>query len=270
MSDERLGTMSYRVLRYVPNLVRDEWMNIGVLLLDPGRRRFDIRLIEDETEFARLRRLHPNADLDLVRALEADVQAQMAAHGGDPVAYVTKLDETLSNVLQLSPPRGLLAEDFDAELDRLYREQVAPPRPRARAAELENTRAGIRARASDVFRRAQILARLERSVRIAEFTYPGDPLRLDFAYRRNGTRGFVHALALGRDPSQAKALAFTAERVRTRLASVEFAAVTEQEPSPQNERHKFISSVLADQQIAVIHLARLEEWANRLRPTILQ
>ena len=26
---------AYRVLRYSPNLVRDEWVNIGVLLFDP-------------------------------------------------------------------------------------------------------------------------------------------------------------------------------------------------------------------------------------------
>jgi hypothetical protein len=25
----------YRVLRYAPNLVRDEWVNIGVLVFDP-------------------------------------------------------------------------------------------------------------------------------------------------------------------------------------------------------------------------------------------
>jgi len=26
---------AYRVLRYTPNLVRDEWVNIGVLVFDP-------------------------------------------------------------------------------------------------------------------------------------------------------------------------------------------------------------------------------------------
>ena len=32
---------AYRILRYTPNLVRDEWENIGVLIFDPrtGQRR---------------------------------------------------------------------------------------------------------------------------------------------------------------------------------------------------------------------------------------
>ena len=52
----------YRVLRYTPNLVRDEWLNIGVLVFDPetGERR--LRMIEDADEYARVRRLHPQAD----------------------------------------------------------------------------------------------------------------------------------------------------------------------------------------------------------------
>ena len=46
---------AYRILRYTPNLVRDEWVNIGVLLEDPGGRRRAMRLIEEPAEFARVR-----------------------------------------------------------------------------------------------------------------------------------------------------------------------------------------------------------------------
>src|SRR5258706_91881 len=54
---------AYRVLRYTPNLVRDEWVNIGVLVFDPqsGERR--LRMIEEEEEFRPVRGLHPGADL---------------------------------------------------------------------------------------------------------------------------------------------------------------------------------------------------------------
>jgi len=32
MAEETGNTLRYRVLRYTPNLIRDEWVNIGVLL----------------------------------------------------------------------------------------------------------------------------------------------------------------------------------------------------------------------------------------------
>ena len=49
-------TCAYRVLRYTPNPVRDEWVNIGVLVFDPrtGERR--LRMIEEPEEYARVRR----------------------------------------------------------------------------------------------------------------------------------------------------------------------------------------------------------------------
>src|ERR1700692_768874 len=67
-------TLAYRVLRYTPNLVRDEWVNIGVLVFDPesGERR--MRLIEEPQEYARVRRLHPRADEELLRALRDDLE----------------------------------------------------------------------------------------------------------------------------------------------------------------------------------------------------
>src|SRR6185437_14395363 len=65
---------AYRILRYTPNLVRDEWVNIGVLVFDPqsGERR--LRLIEEQAEYARVRRLHPQADERVLRRLRDDLE----------------------------------------------------------------------------------------------------------------------------------------------------------------------------------------------------
>ncbi len=122
---------AYRILRYTPNLVRDEWVNIGVLVYDPARGERRLRLIEDAGEFARVRRLHPHADEGLLRALRDDLERQFAAANRDWQKVLAKWDETLSNALQLAPQKGVLASDLDAELERLYADHVAPPATRA-------------------------------------------------------------------------------------------------------------------------------------------
>ncbi|MGH9774893.1 MAG: DUF3037 domain-containing protein [Candidatus Acidiferrales bacterium] len=264
MANEKLSTFTYRVLRYAPNLVRDEWVNIGVLLFDVSRGRLHSRFVEEPAELARVRRLHPAADENFLRALPADFDAQVAA-APEASAFVEKMDQTLSNLIQLSPQKAVLAEDFDAELERLYREQVAPPRYRERAGLFESTRAFIRQKLSDVFRRHRILSRLEKAVRVEEFTEAGDPLRIDYAYRSNGTRGYVHAVALARDPAQAKVLAYTAECIRARQPESEFAAITESAPQLENPRHRFVASLLTTQHIEIVPLAQAEQFAVRLR-----
>jgi hypothetical protein len=266
----------YRVLRYTPNLVRDEWLNIGVLLFNPqtGERR--LRMIEDQDEYNRVRRLHPQADEALLRALRDDLERRFdsaengngldrSAHNTAWQKLLAKWDDTLSNSLQLAAPKGTLAGDLDAEVERLYADHVAVPRGPARIG-APGSRSAIRSYCAQVFRQARLWERLEKSVRVAEFTFPGDPLRLDFAYRRNGTRGFVQALSATRSPGDAKILAYTAKRIqeKAKFAS-EFAAITDVVLKKENERHRFVADTLRDAGIEPIAMEAFATWVPKLR-----
>src|SRR6201982_1493579 len=154
INDQR-KMLTYRILRFVPNLMRDEWMNIGVLLEDGPSGQRAIKLIEEDSEFARVRRLNPAMDDSLLRGLAGTFDAELRKQNEAVAAYLEKLDKTLSNAVQFGPVKGVFAEDFDAELDRLYQDQVAPP-ARARGGVIESTRAWIKARLNDVFRRRRV------------------------------------------------------------------------------------------------------------------
>jgi hypothetical protein len=267
---------AYRVLRYTPNLVRDEWVNIGVLLFDPqtGERR--LRVIEEEEEYRRVRRLHPGADELVLRALRDDLEDRFqsayaggsAGNGGNWQQLLAKWDETLSNALQLAPQKGVFAADLDAELERLYADHVAPQRAPSRVG-APGSRASLRSYCSQVFRQARLWDRLQKSVRAEEFTFPGDPMRLDYSYRRNGTRGFVQTLSVTRAPADAKLLAYTVERISAKASlKTEFAAVTDVELKTENDRHRFVRDTLRDVGIEPIPLEGFAVWVNKLKPLL--
>ena len=108
----------------------------------------------------------------------------------------------------------------------------------------------VRNYCSQVWCEAQLWNRIEKAVRVSEFTFPGDPMRMDYGYRKNGTRGFVHTLSISRAPADCKLFAYTAERIAGRLQS-EFTAVTDAELQPDhNERHRFVRDMLRDANIA--------------------
>ena len=96
-----------------------------------------------------------------------------------------------------------------------------------------------------------------------EFTAAGDPFRLDFGWQ-NGTRGFLHSVALGRDSGQAKVLAYTAAAVREKIPDAEFTAITEVPPQRGNARHEFTVSLLESSRIQVVPLAGLDQYARAL------
>jgi hypothetical protein len=274
MPEEPRNTFRYRILRYTPNLVRDEWVNIGVLLEEipngphepntAGRRA--IRLVEEDSEIARIRRLHPSADEVLLRALPGEFDARLGASQDEVDKYLEKLEQTISNALQFSPTKGLLAEDFDAEMSRLFRDHVAvPPSVKGIGRSVRNW---IRARMEDVFKRRRIMSKLEHRVSVEQFTHAGDPLKLDYGYRYNGARGYLHAIALDRDASQAKVLAYTAECIRKQAQNSIFTAVTEVDAVRENPRHQFIVQTLTDEKIVVLPLSQLEKFAEKLRPRL--
>jgi len=275
--------MAYRVLRYTPNLVRDEFVNIGVLVFDPesGERR--LRLIEEQEEYARVRRLHPRADESLLRALRNDLEDRFAtaselfrgngqAHEGgngraDWLKLLGKWDDTLSNALQLAPQKGVYASDLDAETERLYADHVAPERGGTRVG-APGSRGLIRSYCAQVLRQARLWERLQKGVRAEEFTFPGDPMRIDYGYRRKGTRGFVQTLSVTRAPADAKTLAYTVERIRDKVKASEFTAVTDVHLVAENERHHFVQETLREAGVEAVAMEGFAVWAAKMRPLI--
>jgi len=267
--------LAYHILRYVPDLIRDEWVNIGVLVFNPetGERR--LRLIEDQDEYNRVRRLHPWADEALLRALRDDLENRLESgiYSGSEISWqnlLGKWEETLSNALQIAPQKGVLADDLDAELDRLYLDHVAVPRRSTRPG-LPGGRAAIRAYCAQVFRQARIWDRMKKSVRVAEFTFPGDPSRMDYSYQRNGTRGFVHTLSVTRAPQDAKSLSYNVKHIAEKARyHTEFTTVTDVALSRDNDRHRFVMDTLSEVGIEPVPMEGLAVWVAKLRPSLLQ
>src|SRR6266567_2422214 len=271
----------YHILRYTSNLIRDEWVNICVVLYDPLTGALRLRLVEEQEEYARIRRLHPAANEDTLRGFRDHLEDRFATflqnsraergtvHPGEELqSLVDSWNNTLSNGLQLAPQRGVYADDLDVELERLYAEHVAPIRKGSRVG-APGSRAAVRKYCSQVWKAGGLWDRLEKSVRVTDFTFPGDPMRLDYCYRRNGTRGYVQTLSVSRAPADCKLYAYTAARIAARgpFAS-EFAAVTDVSFQPENERHRFVRDTLRDAGIEPVSMDHFAVWVNKLKPLI--
>jgi len=124
-------------------------------------------------------------------------------------------NNTLSNGLHWAPQKGVYADDLDIELERLYTEHLAPPCKDIRAG-VPGSRATIRRYCSQVWKAAGLWDRIQKSARVAEFTFPGDAMRIDYRYGRNGTRGYVQTLGVSRAPTDCTLYAYTAARIATR------------------------------------------------------
>src|SRR5258708_38551478 len=74
------SNFAYHVLRYTSDLVRDEWVNIGVIVFDPLTGALRLRLVEEQDEYARIRRLQPAADEDALRSFRDHLEDQFSTY----------------------------------------------------------------------------------------------------------------------------------------------------------------------------------------------
>lgn len=218
----------FALIRYVPDVVKGEFTNIGVVLRGEGEPP-QVRFTRD---WARVRCLDPDADTDLLEALEAEMSARLEqeAAGASETArpLLSVLEDSLSNSVQITDLRGTLAESMPAEMEQLMRLYVEPLKIRAERRR-PTGRAAIAGTMREQFERAGVWRLMRKRIAAASYTQSGDPLRLDCGYRFAASPGgpdlvkLFQAVSLDNDVEAAKSLAYSAPALRNGVARVESA-----------------------------------------------
>lgn len=266
-------TCEFQLLRYVPNAVRNEFVHIGVILREQGGDgSAEVRFTRD---WRRVRCLDPEADTALLEGMESELRRRLKE---EPEGKLMRLlDESLSLNVQMTAPKGYLAESLPAGMEELMRLYVEPP-PRERVARLRG-RAAIQATMRAEFERAGVWDLLRKHIAASDYTRAGDPLRIDVGYRPNGVIRMFHAVSLEPGVEMAKVLAFSAAGLRAGVervdkAQLELTAViepaakvgaTDEEPE-RLEMYRFGVETMEEHQIRVLttsDMGRVAETARR-------
>nr|WP_252263805.1 DUF3037 domain-containing protein [Paracidobacterium acidisoli] len=127
------ASFDYAVIRVVPRVERQEFINAGIIVFCLEKRYLAARIHLDE---ARLQALWPEIDIDLVRQhLEAVARICAGDPAAGPVAALSQrerfhwLTAPRSTIIQPSPVHTGLCDQTDALLDRLAEQFLLPPLP---------------------------------------------------------------------------------------------------------------------------------------------
>jgi hypothetical protein len=266
----------FSLIRYVPDVVKGEFANIGVVLREAGT---DApATVKFTRDWARVRCMDPDADTDLLEALEAEIADRLIA-GVDGKRHtrpvLETLEDSLSNSVQITEMRATLAESLPAEMEQLLRLYVEPLRTPRDKRKLTG-RAAIASAMRTEFERAGVWRLMRKRIPVAQYTQPGDPLKLDCGYRLSppypALVRMFQAVSLENDAEGAKGLAYSAAALREGVARIEgidleLTAVIEpvREVSDE-EQYGFGVSVMEREMIRVLtvsDLGRVAETARR-------
>ncbi len=263
---------SYFLVRYVPDVAREEFLNIGLFLYIPAEGFLDCVFTDD---FHRVRRFHPRADTKFLRELQPYFEQQIQEHEGRLDAYLAEIQESFSNLIQLTRPRTCLLSQPQTEMHDMFARYVGA---RLSGPPPQDTRMRIKHRLSEALKRRGLFDRnlVEKSIPAEQWTEKGDPLHFDFGYKParvagkpNGHIKLIHALSLARDNEIAHVLANTLRYVR-RKEPVKLTAVIERLAAPGDETAGHSQRILLDADVGLCPLAEVDAYAASVRAELMQ
>lgn len=263
------------LIRYVPDVVKGEFANIGVLLREAGRN--DSAVVRFTRDWSRVRCMDAEADIGLLEALEGEIGARLQMDGKDapgskPVMEI--LEDTLANSVQMTEVRACLAESLPAEIEQLMKMYVEPLKVK-----IERKRTGRAAIAGAMrteFERAGVWGLMRKRIAASLYTRAGDPMKIDCGYRPNGVIRMFQAVSLEGDVEAAKGLAYSAPQLiegvqRVEAARLELTAIVEPLRAVSDtedeamERYRFGVEAMERQEIRVVTLNDLARVAETAR-----
>jgi hypothetical protein len=275
------------LIRYVPDVVKGEFTNIGVVLREvaagaAGQAASEARAVVRFTrDWSRVRCMDAEADIGLLEALEGEIAARLKLGASDLKPVLGVLADTLSNSVQITDARACLAESMPAELEQLMRLYVEPLK--VKQERRRTGRAAIAGAMRTEFERAGVWGLMRKRIAAAMYTRAGDPMRIDCGYRvaaetADGIVRMFHAVSLEGDVEAAKGLAYTAPQLREGVARVEGARLEltavveplrsvsgEELEEEATERYRFGVEAMELQAIRVVTLNDLARAAQTAR-----
>jgi len=253
------------LLRYVPDAVKDEFVNIGVVMVEADAGFADIRLTRD---WRRVRCLDPDVDVEMLEAVGREIQARLA-DVQDRDGLVTKLQDSLSNSIQLSVAMGCLTDDPQKEMEELASMYLETKRAGEKREASGRQRLVVQMRGT--FEQAGVWKHMRQGIAVEQYTHKGDPLKIDCGYRSNGDVKLFHAVSLVSDVNTAKGLAFSYPQIAAGIlsqekASTQLTAVVEDEIDQWDEGVQFALAVLEQGGIQLTRIREMSlvaEWARK-------
>jgi hypothetical protein len=267
------------LIRYVPDVVKGEFTNIGVVLREAGggvpeAANADSTVVRFTRDWSRVRCMDADADIGLLEALEGEIADRLRMSATDPKPVLALLQDTLSNSVQISEARASLAESMPAEMEQLMRMYVEPLK--VKVSRQRTGRAAITGAMRSEFERTGVWGLMRKRIAASLYTGPGDPMKIDCGYRPNGIIRMFQAVSLEGDVEAAKGLAYSAPQLREGVlrvesAKLELTAVVEPLRTVSDiedeamDRYRFGVEAMERQEIRVVTISDLARVAETAR-----
>ena len=267
-----LKQFEFYVLRYVPCVAREEFINIAVLLFelrDSGFAFADVRMTSD---WRRVYCLDKQVDIEVLQGLGADIRMHLLHPQNIPMLR-RKFEDLFANAIQISARKVCLAADPVREMARLGSIYLEEPQLELLpgVARPKSEHAMILTGIQDALTRAGIWDLRIEKIKAAKYTKKnGDRLLFDFGYVIGPEVRFFQAVPLQTNTNQALILAHRFPTIAACILaetreSASLTAVIADDLDRRNPDIEFALDAFKDKNLHVAMVADMPSIAEKTR-----
>jgi hypothetical protein len=257
------------LLRFLPHALRDDFVTVGLLLLESDGGFAEVRFTRD---WRMLQCVAPDVELEWFELVEKEIRGRLGAlRWREDLTQL--MNEKFGTMIDVAPTKAVLTEDPAKEMEVLTSMYLVSA-GRSERTPLRTGRGAIVRSMKDAFAEAGVLDLMQRDLDVANFTGLGDPFRIDFGYRIGSALKMFHAVSIAASVDQALALAYRYSRVeagmrrdqlQASLTAVVDIGMVDQEIALQEEKTRFAIGVLRENSVRVRAVGEMAEIAGEVR-----
>ena len=252
------------LLRFLPHVLRDDFITVGVLLLESDGGFADVRVTRD---WKLLQCVAPEIEMEWFEMVESEIRGRLGTLRRRE-DLIQLMNERFGTMLDVGAAKAVLTEDPAKEMEVLASMYLAPLE-RGERTQQRTGRAAIVHAMKEAFTDAGVLELVQRDLDVVKYTGPGDPFRIDFGYRVGNAVKMFHAVSVAANVDQALALAYRYSRVeagmRREQLQASLTAVVDQGMELQEEKTRFAIGMLEQSAVRVRVVGEMAEVAGEVR-----
>jgi len=276
MGDKR--QLELYLLRFLPHALRDDFVTVGLLLLESDGGFAEVRFTRD---WRMLQCVAPDVELEWFGLVESEIRGRLGSlRRRDELMQL--VNERFGTMIDVAPTKAVITEDPVKEMEVLASMYLAPTE-RGERSQLRTGRATIVGTMKEAFLEVGVLELMQRDLDVVRYTGQGDPFRIDFGYRVGSAVKMFHAVSLhpikprpgsigapvAANVDQALALAYRYSRVdagmRQEQLQASLTAVVDQEMALLDEKTRFAVGMLEQNLVRVRTVGEMAEIAGEAR-----
>ena len=261
--------LEFFLLRYVPHAIRERYVDFGLILKEKGNEGGFVS-VRFAPNWRGVLHLDPQADIEVLEALEREITGQLS-NLRDREVLLRWIEDSYSNVIQLSAKRTCLAEDPEKEVELLASIYLNEPSPvTSVAARKQSGRQQILNGMQGEFERAGVWGVLTHGVPVADYTRQDDSFKFDFGYRLENKLKLFHGVSLKASVNAAIEMTSKYRRLaETKNDKKKFepmlTAIVEDDLNRAEERVSYTLNVMSSEGIRVAELREMPGIAEGVR-----